>query len=245
LTQIFDNLVSNAVKFSEPGGSVSVAFEVDGERVLARVLDDGVGIRSEHLAYIFEPFHQEVQELARTTGGLGLGLALVRSLVEMHGGSVEAHSKGLGTGAEFHVAFPRTDPKGEGSEATSATEIPPLRILLIEDSRDLVETLRLLLEADGHEARTARSGSEALEILGSYDPDVILCDLGLPGMSGYEVARSVRGTGSSIPLVALTGYGQPEDRARTSDAGFDHHLVKPVDIARLRTVFEILELPRG
>ncbi len=249
LEQVIVNLLTNARKYTPPGGAISAALEVrpasgggDAEALLA-VRDTGIGIRKELLPCIFETFTQADTSLARARGGLGLGLALVRSLVRMHGGQVEAHSRGPGTGSEFLVRLPALSPERlpagdldagpsapEHPEAASAA--PPGTVLVVDDNRDARETLQDLLEMWGYRVVTASDGPQGLDLaLAEPGPDVALIDIGLPGLDGYEVARRVRMRRSrgAPRLVALTGYGQPEDRRRALEAGFDAHLVKPVD----------------
>ena len=238
LVQVFDNLIGNAVKFTHPPGVLTVSVQrVEGSAVV-RVRDTGLGIRRELLTSIFEPFAQELQDVARSAGGLGLGLALAKGLVELHHGTIEARSEGPGTGAELVVRLPLAAAPVEVHASSRVAGAPPCRILLVEDHADAAEMLRELLALSGHEVTVASSGPAALATLRQRAADVVLCDLGLPDMSGYEVARAVRGDPSlaAIPLVALTGYGQPEDRARTSEAGFDEHLVKPVGLDELSAV---------
>jgi signal transduction histidine kinase len=240
VAQVLDNLLGNAIKFTDAGGSIRVLLDVDrgdpdrGSAVF-RVRDTGIGIRPEALEGIFDPFQQETQELARSSGGLGLGLALAKGLVELHGGTIEAHSAGPGTGAEFEVRLPLAPRPAARGDRDEASAVASRRILVVEDNTDAGQSLRDLLELLGHRVEVVESGPEALEVLARRGADVVLCDLGLPGMSGYDVARAVRGTPAltGTRLVALTGYGQPEDRRRTNEAGFDDHLVKPVDVATL------------
>lgn len=238
LAQVFDNLLGNAIKFTTGPGRISVtAGQQSGEAVI-RVRDTGVGIAPQMLERVFEPFLQEVQEIDRG-GGLGLGLALAKALVELHGGAIQAHSAGRGAGAEFEVRLPlsSTLPVATPQEPRSAVNARRT-ILLVEDNLDAGQTLRALLEILGHDVTVAQTGARALDALRARAADIVLCDLGLPGMSGYEVVRAIRGDAAlrQIPVVALTGYGQPQDRRRTAEAGFDDHLTKPVDVAELEAV---------
>lgn len=238
LAQVFDNLVGNALKFTPAPGRVRATLREEAGQAVLRVQDDGVGIAPQRLGRIFEPFHQEEQDVARGSGGLGLGLALARGLVELHGGSIEAHSFGPGSGAEFTVRLPQA-PAPRGAESRREQPgLPALRILLVEDHGDAAEMLVALLEMQGHQVRLAGSADEALDLLRAERMDVVLCDIGLPGRSGYDFARAVREDPSrrGVSLIALTGYGQPEDRRRTREAGFEHHLTKPVDLAHLQRV---------
>jgi CheY-like chemotaxis protein len=233
--QVASNLVGNAIKFTPPPGSVEVEVIRDGDEALLTVRDSGVGIRSEVLERLFEPFQQDEQGLERSAGGLGLGLSLVRGIVRRHGGQVAVSSGGVGAGTEVRVRWPLAD----GLPSDEATEPRPsvssFRVLLVEDNDDLRELLAALLESSGHRVQTTETGVGALELMRSDGADVVICDLGLAGMSGYDVAREVREDPQlqHLPLVALTGYGQPEDRRRSAEAGFDEHLTKPVDIASL------------
>lgn len=242
LAQILDNLVGNATKFTSPPGTITVSLAREGHRALLRVRDTGAGIPPQALGRIFEPFHQEAQDSARTAGGLGLGLALAKALVDLHHGTLEAHSAGPGTGAVFEMRLPLC----AGPEALSAPEPRredrARRILLVEDNADAAEMLRHLLELRGHDVSMAATGAEALDVLRRQRTDIVLCDLGLPGMSGHDVARTIRRDPAlrDLSLVALTGYGQPEDRRRTTESGFDAHLVKPVDLRALHEVLASL-----
>jgi PAS domain S-box-containing protein len=236
IAQVVGNLVSNACKFSAKDGPVHLTLERNGERALMRVHDEGIGIASEHLGRIFEVFVQIDTSLNRSTGGLGLGLTLVKELVEMHGGTIEVRSDGVGHGTEFIVSLPRTEGAGEISTEPPGVSPPPRvsprRILVVDDNRDSADSLAVLLQLTGSETRTAYDGAQALDMAAEFHPDVVLLDIGLPRMSGYEVARRMRTEpwGKSIVLLAMTGWGQDEDRARSMEAGFNAHLVKPVDL---------------
>jgi CheY-like chemotaxis protein len=236
LEQVFTNLLDNAAKFTEPGGRVGVRVETTEGEAVVRVSDTGVGIPPEMLGHIFEPFtHVERSRSGPSQWGLGIGLTLVRSLVVLHGGRVEAHSGGIGTGSEFVVRLPLMpeerppEPAARAEDETLAGG--PLRILVVDDSRDAADSLAILLRLAGHDVRTAYGGPEALQIAGHFRPRLVLLDLGMPGMDGYEVARRLRqGPSAAMTvLVALTGWGQDEDRRRSREAGFQHHLVKPVE----------------
>jgi two-component system, sensor histidine kinase len=231
LGQVLANLLSNAAKYTEPGGriTVSVAAE-DGEAVM-RVRDTGHGIPAEMQPHVFDLFTQVEPSLARSQGGLGIGLTLVRSLVEMHGGRVEVSSEGPGKGSEFTVRLPMQAPVEEVAPSSSHPRPTPSRhILVVEDNPDAREMLRVSLELEGHRVEAAEDGLRGVETALLSRPEVALVDIGLPGLNGYEVATRLRAAlGRSIALIALTGYGQPEDRERTRRAGFDAHLVKPVD----------------
>jgi signal transduction histidine kinase len=240
LEQVLTNLLNNAVKYTEPGGTIRLAVEQAGAEAVVRVRDTGIGMRPEILAQAFDLFVQGERGLARSEGGLGIGLALVRSLVQMHGGTVTAHSDGPGQGSEFTVRLPKL-PDGAGARvalpAPAGTGARPRRILVVDDNRDAADSLALLLRLGGHEVGVAYSGEAALEVVRMTPPEVVLLDIGLPAMDGYEVARQLRVQhGSQLLLVAISGYGQEEDRARSQEAGFDEHLVKPVDPNAVRAL---------
>jgi PAS domain S-box-containing protein len=242
LAQVVDNLVGNAIKFTEPPGRITVTVHEEDRCVIIRILDTGVGIRPEMLGRLFKPFQQESQGIARASGGLGLGLAVAKGLVELHGGSIRAHSGGAGAGAEFEVRLPVTSAPREAPQSEGSRRAPRRRILIVEDNTDAAQMLRELLELSGQEVTVVESGREALDALAHHGADVVLCDLGLPGMSGYDLARAIRKDPAlaEIPLVAVSGYGQPEDRRRAAEAGFDDHLTKPVDLAALDRVLDQL-----
>ncbi len=245
LAQVLDNLVGNSLKFTPQPGSVTVRAHRDGDWVLLSVEDSGVGIREAMLQRVFEPFLQENQDVARVAGGLGLGLALAKGLVELHQGSIEAYSGGEGRGARFVVRLPVADAPASVRTLSPPSDVARRRVLIIEDNRDAAEMLRELLELQGHEVAVAERAKEALEMLPEYQPSLVLCDIGLPGMSGYEFAETVREEPElrHLFLVALTGYGQPEDRQRTLRAGFDEHLTKPVDVRALEQLLRELHQP--
>jgi len=241
-------LLGNAIKYTPPGGEISVIVARDGEQVVVRVRDTGMGIAPEALRHIFDLFTQTDIAKARTQGGLGIGLTLVRQLTELHGGSVEAHSAGIDRGSEFVVRLPAVEGPAEPMEPSSGPlEVMPQRpeigaqhVLVVEDNPDARQMLADLLTLLGHEVRTAEDGERGIEAALRNPPQLMFVDLGLPEVNGYEVARRLRQTpfGPRVYLVALTGYGQPEDRARAIEAGFDEHLVKPLDIERLKQALE-------
>jgi len=238
IEQVVNNLLDNALKYTPPGGRVWVTTEVVGDAAVLRVRDSGQGIRTDLLGRVFDLFVQEPQSLDRSRGGLGLGLALVKRLVELHGGAVAAWSAGPGQGSEFTVRLPAvTAPADEaaGAEGAASAMVVPRRVLVVEDSPDARQSLRLLLEMAGHHVETSEDGPSGLAKLGAFRPDVALIDLGLPGMDGYAVARELRRRPDTraIRLVAVTGYGQAEDRRRALAAGFDQHVTKPVDATML------------
>jgi PAS domain S-box-containing protein len=235
LSQVFANLLNNAAKYTDRGGRISLKVERRGGAVAVSVKDTGIGISAEALPTVFDMFSQATPALERAHGGLGIGLSLVRGVVELHGGRVSARSDGPGRGSEFVVELPvaaapsavvETHAERAGNEA----RVPKLRVLVADDSRDTTESLALMLTMKGHEVRTAFDGEEAFRAAESFQPDVALLDVGMPKASGHVVARRIRDTpwGSHVVLVAQTGWGHEEDRRKTREAGFDHHLVKPV-----------------
>jgi two-component system CheB/CheR fusion protein len=243
LAQVVGNLLNNACKFTRPGGHIGLiaeAAEGGGSlpEAVIRVSDDGVGIAPDQLPHIFDMFMQVDSTLERSVGGLGMGLTLVKELVEMHGGTVEAHSAGIGQGSEFTVRLPIASETADAPEQPIAgTQLPKTsrRILIVDDNRDSAESLGVLLELTGNQTHAAYDGLEAVEAAATFRPEVVLLDIGLPKLNGYDVARRIRELpgGKKILLVAMTGWGQDEDRRRSEDAGFDAHMVKPVDPAAL------------
>ena len=239
LVEVVANLLSNACKFTSNGGQIWLTVEQDGEEAIVRVRDNGIGIASDTLPTIFDMFMQADTSLERRQSGLGLGLTLVKSLVELHGGTVQACSGGIGQGSEFIVRLPirvAAPPKQAtvpaiGEQATTV----PRRILVVDDNKDSAESLAILLRLTGHEAHTAFDGDEAVERAAALRPDVVLLDIGLPVISGYDAARQIRAQpwGKHMVLVAMTGWGHDEDRQKSREAGFDAHLVKPVEHAVL------------
>jgi PAS domain S-box-containing protein len=237
LAQVLSNLLNNAAKYTDQGGHIRLAVEAHPDHVLVRVIDDGIGIPAEALPRIFDIFTQLPRSQDRSEGGLGIGLTLVRRLVELHGGSVEARSEGPGKGSEFVVRLPRAARAVAPAPApVDPGRPPPRRILVVDDNRDAAESLGMLLELQGNEVQVAHDGLEAVRSAAAFRPHVILLDLGLPKLSGYEAARRIRALdgGGGVLLVALTGWGQEDDRRRSRDAGFDHHLTKPVEFEALR-----------
>jgi CheY-like chemotaxis protein len=238
LEQVVTNLVDNALKYTPAGGRVVVRVAGAEQEAVLHVIDTGKGIAADLLPQVFDLFVQEPQALDRARGGLGLGLAVVKRLVELHGGSVSVHSAGRDRGSAFVVRLQATAPPeaGAAAPAPGATPGRPRRVLVVEDNDDARDMLAMLLEVTGHVPETATDGPSGLVKLREFRPDIALIDVGLPGMDGYTVARTARAQPDTrdIRLVALTGYGQAEDRARALAAGFDVHVTKPVDPAALQ-----------
>jgi PAS domain S-box-containing protein len=238
LVQVFSNLLNNSCKYSEPEGCISVAAERQGNDVLVSVRDMGIGILPEMLPKIFDMFMQIDRSIERSEGGLGIGLTLVKRFVELHNGSVSASSEGPGRGCEFVVRLPvaTKDPTPSPELACGEPQLTTgRRILVVDDNRDAASSLAMLLKIAGNETQTAHDGLDALKAAVAFRPDVVLLDIGLPGLNGYEVARKIRAQpwGNTLVLVALTGWGQDEDRRKSREAGFNGHMVKPVDHAAL------------
>jgi signal transduction histidine kinase len=234
LTQVFMNLLTNAAKYSERGSRIDLRAQRQGSDVVVTVKDTGIGIPPAKLQSIFEMFSQVEAALSRSRGGLGIGLCLVKQLVEMHGGHIEARSEGPGKGSEFVVRLPVVVGQGvagRASDAGGAALVSQLRVLVVDDNRDAASSLAMLLKVMGNDVRTAHDGDEAVQSAGAFRPDVVLCDIGLPKKNGYEVARAIREEpwGGQMVLIAVTGWGQDEDRRKSEEAGFDRHMVKPVD----------------
>jgi CheY-like chemotaxis protein len=236
LSQAFSNLLNNACKYTDSGGRISLTAARDDEHVNVAIRDNGIGIPADLSPKIFEMFTQANHKNARQHGGLGIGLALVKRLVEMHEGEVSAGANPAGQGSEFRVRLPviaaaRPFEAASDGPTISANPSAPLRILVVDDNRDSVETLQLLLQLFGNDVSAAYDGEEALSMAIELKPDVVLLDIGLPKLNGYDVARQIRlePWGSTATLVAITGWGQAEDKDLSREAGFDHHLVKPVD----------------
>ncbi|SIO45181.1 PAS domain S-box-containing protein [Singulisphaera sp. GP187] len=253
LAQVVGNLLNNAAKYSEPGGQITLSLECVAEEALLRVRDTGIGMSAEMLPRVFDLFSQADLSLDRSQGGLGIGLTLVRSLVAMHGGSITASSPGLGQGSEFVVRLPvlMDDSQSPITEAVDSTEAPvagPRRVLVVDDHEDSALSLSRVLRLWGHQVRVVHDGPAAIEDVAANPFDLVLLDIGLPGMDGYQVAgqlREIAGSGASGPvLIALTGYGQEEDLRRAWRAGFDLHMVKPVSLDDLRQLLSEPDLAR-
>jgi PAS domain S-box-containing protein len=244
LVQVFANLLTNAAKFTPRQGRVMLSLVQEDSTAIVRVRDTGIGMSAEILEHVFDSFTQEGDALNRTEGGLGIGLTLVKGLVELHGGTVEAHSDGKGLGSEFIVRLPistnasSSEPRKTRRNNTTATNWH--RILVVDDNKDSATSLSMMLNFMGHDTRTANDGLRGLEVAEQFRPDVCLLDIGMPNLNGYDMARRLRDEswGKDILLIALSGWGQEHDKERSSNAGFDLHLVKPIDPATLGAVLE-------
>ena len=252
LAQVFGNLLNNACKYTEVGGRIGLTAELAGggrqpPEVVVKVKDSGIGIPPDQLDSIFGMFTQVDRTLERSQGGLGIGLTLAKRLVEMHGGSIQAFSEGIGQGSEFVVRLPilidnRRRPQPSGPTGNEQPAPTARRVLVVDDNRDSAASLAMLLELAGNETYTAHDGLEAVQAAESFRPDVVLLDIGLPKLNGRDAARRIREQpwGTNMVLVALTGWGQDEDRRRSKEAGFDYHLVKPVNYADLNKLLASL-----
>jgi len=246
LAQVFLNLLNNAAKYSDRGGHIQLHVERQGSDAVVTVKDTGIGIAAKQLPRIFEMFTQLDASLGKSQGGLGIGLTLVKRLVELHGGSIQAHSGGPGKGSEFIVRLPVVS-EGAEVQAPEVDDAPAatkslLRILIVDDNRDAADSLSEMLKLMGNDTRTAYDGQQGVDLAGEYRPDAILLDIGLPKLNGYEACRLIRGQpkGNGAVLIAVTGWGQDEDRRRSHEAGFDHHMVKPVDPQALMGIIAVL-----
>jgi signal transduction histidine kinase len=252
LAQVFANLLNNAAKYSDGGGQIDLVARADERQIEVLVRDAGIGLDAEQAQRIFELFTQADTAIDRARGGLGIGLTLVRQLTEMHGGEVSVHSDGPGRGSEFRVRLPREEVPAVALEPP--VEMPPAsasgvrqRALVIDDNRDAADTLAMMLELLGLEVRRLYEPTGFEQAYADCSPDVVFLDVGMPGRSGYDVAQALRAApgGGSVLLVAVTGWGQPEDRQRTRDAGFDHHLVKPPELATVQSICAALAAARS
>jgi signal transduction histidine kinase/CheY-like chemotaxis protein len=243
LEQIIVNLLNNSAKYTEPGGRIVLSIDVHGDTVTIRVKDNGIGIPSEMMDRIFEPFLQ-IENDSRKVSGLGIGLSLTKNLVEMHGGSIKAMSDGAGYGSEFIVELPFTNLATDSLKPVveEPQEIGAMKILVVDDNRPAADGLKKLLSLKGHDVQSVYDGTSALGTVKKWTPEVILLDIGLPDMQGYEVASRMRELGVQSVIVALTGYGQDSDRRRAEASGFNHHLTKPVALSELEEVLR--EVPR-
>jgi len=246
LAQIFINLLNNAAKYTPPGGRITLTVESDGQTMTAHVRDNGIGIASDMLPKVFDMFTQIQNSAVRSTGGLGIGLTLVRRLVEMHGGGVEAHSAGAGQGSEFIVRLPQISaPSAAASQRKDRIVAEPqkFRIMVADDNESFAETFSCMLRLQGHDVRVAHDGGTALDLAKSFLPDVALLDIGLPEINGYDLCKEIRAMPalSHAVLIAQTGYGQTEHRERSRAVGFDHHLVKPVQFDTIKALLDSLK----
>jgi signal transduction histidine kinase/CheY-like chemotaxis protein len=243
LAQVLANLLTNAAKYTEPGGKIGLTVATEGDSVAFTIRDNGIGIEPKHSSEIFDMFSQLRPALERSEGGLGIGLALAKGLVELHDGEISARSEGAGRGSEFKVSIPRDESQLQPASPEQMTHggvIPATRsdLIVADDNADAADTLASLLELEGHEVRVAHDGRTALRLAEQRMPRVMLLDIGMPDMNGYDVARAIRATAPAgdVLLVALTGWGQPDDKKRAHEAGFDHHLTKPVDFGELSAI---------
>lgn len=247
LEQIITNLLGNATKFTEPGGRIELTVESERDQVVLHVKDNGTGVASDMLSRIFEPFIQGDQSLDRTQGGLGIGLTLIKRLAEMHGGKVGVDSEGIGRGSQFTVTLPKkaqfeVTPPPQSEESPSNAQSRRFKILIVDDNKDAGASLSTLLSLHGHDVRIAYSGPDSLQMATIQAPEVVILDIGLPGMDGFQVAREMRqqpGLANSY-LIAVTGYGSEDDRRQSQEAGFNAHLVKPADFNLLQQILASL-----
>jgi signal transduction histidine kinase/ActR/RegA family two-component response regulator len=246
MAQVISNLLNNAAKYTEKGGHIWLTAERIADQAVVSVRDTGIGIPTEHLSHIFEMFSQVAPAMERSQGGLGIGLALASGLIELHGGTIEARSGGADKGSEFIVRLPVAEAPvaqpGSQPDRVIADAAGNVRILVVDDLRDAADSMAMMLETMGHDVRTAYDGLEAVQNAATFQPNIILLDIGLPRMNGYEVARRIRDEpwGGNVALVALTGWGQDADKRQSLEAGFDHHLTKPVDLVALEKLLALL-----
>ena len=247
LAQIFANLLNNAAKYTSPGGQIKLVVRRENGEVVISVRDTGIGIPHDMLPRVFELFTQVDRHVDRAQGGLGIGLTLVKRLVEMHNGKVEAHSEGPDRGSEFVVRLPLASVSHESGAQAVPTEPVTLlasrRVLIVDDNRDAAESLGILLKLLGADVHVEYDGEAALRAVAAYRPTVVLLDIGMPGMDGHEVARQIRQQREfdDVTLIALTGWGQEEDRRDSRSAGFEYHLIKPADIGAIETLLSSIE----
>ena len=242
---MFNNLVTNAIKYTQAGGLISTGVRVDKGGLVIYVRDNGLGIAPDMQSKVFDMFTQIDSDIKRSEGGLGIGLALSKGLVHLHGGRLDVRSDGAGKGSEFRIWLPRSvivdaSATPPADTAESAADTPTRRVLLADDNVDGAETMGMLLESNGHEIHLAHSGTAALEAVKRLKPDIVILDIGMPDMDGYEVAERIRheAWGKKLKLIAITGWGQAEDKRRAIAAGFDHHMTKPVDPDDLEKLFD-------
>ncbi|RZA20871.1 MAG: hybrid sensor histidine kinase/response regulator [Lysobacteraceae bacterium] len=251
LSQVFSNLLGNAAKYSAQGEPIEISVSTTDGWVQVTVSDHGIGLTADQAECVFDLFTQVDTSIERSHGGLGIGLSLVRKLVQMHGGAVNVHSDGLGRGSRFIVDLPLGDIDGLPiPQPRAKTQLPDQRgrALVLDDNRDAADTLALALQVFGMEVRTLYDPLQAIEAVSAFDPDLVFLDIGMPGLNGYDLARQLRDAHAPRQrvMIAVTGWGQPEDQRRTAEAGFDHHLVKPPDLEALREICANAVLdPRG
>jgi CheY-like chemotaxis protein len=243
LAQVFSNLLNNAAKYTEAGGRIDLTARREGKEIVVSVSDNGIGLAREAMPRIFDMFVQVDRSLERTQAGLGVGLTLSRTLVELHGGSIDVASAGKGQGSEFTVRLPASLTRLEeaaGAAGRGSPEGRGRRVLLADDNEDFVNSLGQLLASRGHDVRVAYDGAEAISAAREFQPEIAFLDIGMPKVHGYEVARRLRAEPATADctLVAVTGWGQESDRAQAREAGFDRHLVKPVDPAEIEAILE-------
>jgi CheY-like chemotaxis protein len=238
LAQVFWNLLNNSAKYTQPGGRIALTTALEGPDAVVTVEDTGIGIPADALPSLFELYSQVDGNLDHAQGGLGIGLALVKALTESHGGTVEAYSAGVGQGSAFVVRLPMTPagPLGDGHIRRDGAAGPRQRILIVEDNRDAASSLAMLLDFLGHDTRVAYDGIEGVEVAEAFRPDLIVLDIGLPKLNGFDVCRRIRKRpwAKDVVIAAATAWGCADDRRRSEEAGFDHHLVKPVNVTVLR-----------
>lgn len=248
ISQVISNLLNNAAKYTNAGGSVQIAGKVLQSDLILSVTDNGIGIPQDELASIFNMFSQVKSAQERSEGGLGIGLSLTKGLIELHGGTIEAQSAGQGLGSAFIIRLPNACVSSNQRSARPTMPSHPIlhkRILLADDNRDAADSLAMLLRSDGHDVKLVHDGDEAVTAFDAFNPDIVLLDIGMPHRSGYEVAKYIRGTSRSALLIAITGWGQSSDREKSTAAGFDHHLTKPVDYDSLTTLLASREDKMG
>jgi CheY-like chemotaxis protein len=234
LTQCIANLLTNATKFTPAGGDLRVNSRIEEGHAVIEVSDTGIGIAADLIPRIFDLFVQGQRSLDRSEGGLGIGLSVCKQLIEMHGGHVTAASDGVGHGARFAIYLPLAREEAAPQKSTSKASSAKRLILVVDDNRDAADSLAALLEIDGHQVKAVYTAEEGLEEVELLKPDLVLLDIGLPGISGYEVVQRIKAAHPLINVVAVSGYGRPEDKQRAIAAGFDAHLVKPVDFDVLK-----------
>jgi len=251
IAQALANLLTNAAKYTDPGGRITLRVFREGAELLMVVTDTGIGIPADKLSTVFEMFSQIKSAIDRSEGGLGIGLALVKGVVQLHGGRVSAASGGNRCGSAFTIALPldvvQAQPAAPDPQVERRSGATPSRILVVDDNRDAAETLAELMRLEGHDARVALNADAALEIAGTFQPNVALLDIGMPGMNGYLLAQRFRAQvwAKRSTLIAITGWGQAQDRRSAMNAGFDHHLTKPVDVAALLQLIAAAQASRA